>query len=359
MTSKPADAASLFQRHRSELGFVNRAQCREGELLTIQRGGETVAAALGNHCVRKPQTTLYELAVDSAYRREGLGAQLVRQLARESPHDKLVAKCPADLPAVDFYQRTGWDRVESESGKNRELVVFEKPVPARPRLATTGRWDLTAIAARWGWLRGCRLDSLGEYEQRDISPEFIDLDWHNPQPERLLAAARRHQPEVVVAGDYGDDGNNIGQINDRARDLRRHANEVVVVPHTSGQVPHVPGWAVVGYSTPTDYGGTTAPLWEYQGRDVHILGGTVDQILTVVDHLGDNVLSIDTNTMHRAATQYAKWWAGSSPHWQKLPSIARTDNIHRAYRRSMAHICYALRARGTVSVSALEVSGDD
>ena len=123
-------AADLFQQHRDELGFVNRAQCSEKDLVTIERDDEVVAAALGNHCVRKPQTTLYELAVTSEARRKGLGTQLIQQLAVESPHDKIVAKCPADLPSNQFYNQTGWNLVDVEEGKNRPLCVWERAVVA-------------------------------------------------------------------------------------------------------------------------------------------------------------------------------------------------------------------------------------
>lgn len=118
-------AATLFQNHRDELGFVNTAQCREKDLYTIEREGEVVGAALGNHCVRKPQTTLYEIAVDTAHRREGIGEELLSRMAADSPHEKLVAKCPVDLPANKFYEATGWECVETEPGKNRALNVWQ------------------------------------------------------------------------------------------------------------------------------------------------------------------------------------------------------------------------------------------
>lgn len=124
MTSA-SDAADLFQRHRDELGFVNRAQCREKDLVTVTSDGEVVGALLGNHCVRKPQSTVYEVAVLPEHRREGLGETLVDRFAADSPHETLVAKCPAPLPANEFYAATGWVRVGREEGKKRALNVWE------------------------------------------------------------------------------------------------------------------------------------------------------------------------------------------------------------------------------------------
>lgn len=125
LNSETEAAAELFQKHRNELGFVNRAQCREKNLVTVTREGGVVGAALGNHCVRKPQTTLYEVAVLSDYRREGIATELIDRLAADSPYDKIVAKCPVDLPANEFYAATGWERIDREKGKNRELNVWE------------------------------------------------------------------------------------------------------------------------------------------------------------------------------------------------------------------------------------------
>jgi GNAT superfamily N-acetyltransferase len=342
-TSANAEAAAdLFQRHRDELGFVNRAQCREGDLITERRGGQVVGAILGNHCVRKPQTTVYELAVAPEYRHEGIGRSLVRQFANESPHEKLVAKCPVSLPATEFYEATGWERVDTEDGKNRPLAVFEKSLDDSPTLITTGRRDLTKIAGRYGFLRGARLDHLGHYEANNVPVDFIDLHWEEPDVEGLMKAAERHRPQYIIAGDY--DGDNIEEINERGDYLREYAENVIIVPHEPGEVEKVPEWAIVGYSTPTKYAGTDAPIWEYTGRDVHILGGKIGQIQEIYAHLANSVVSIDSNSWHRGATSFAKWWGQSRPSWNKLAEpVARPDNANRAYENSMLNISYALR----------------
>lgn len=209
-------------------------------------------------------------------------------------------------------------------------------------LITTGRPDLVNIAAEYGWLRGSRLDDEPRWRRRGVTLDFIDMHWEDPDADALLAAARHHKPKYIVAGDY--DGDNYQQINDRGRQLRSHAEHVIVVPHSSGEVERVPEWATVGYSTPTGYGGTEAPLWEYHGTDVHILGGTVESILTAWHHLEKWVRSIDTNCIHRAATQYAKWWGRSSPTWVKLATASRcSENARRAYDNSILNLSYFLR----------------
>lgn len=351
MTSA-TEAAEVFQQHRDELGFVNRAQCREEDLYTVEQDGQIVGAALGNHCVQKPQTTLYEIAVLPEYRRGGIGTELIDRMVRDSPHDKIIAKCPEDLPANEFYESLGWVRVNRDEGKNRALNVWEYQIPTSPDLMTTGRPDLVTVAEKFGWLRGSRLDYLDRHETRGHKVNFLDLHWEDPQPDELLAAAMRHRPRYVVAGDY--DGENYQKINDRARQLREYAENVIVVPHEPGEVGHVPDWAVVGYSTPTKYAGTDAPVWEYRGQDVHILGGTIDQIREVYAHLADSVVSIDTNSHHRGATAFAKWWGQSSPSWNKLARpVAAAGNARRAYENTMLNLTYALRSEGIVQQSSL------
>jgi ribosomal protein S18 acetylase RimI-like enzyme len=126
MTSDAQAAAALFQRHRDELGFVNVAQCREKDLYVERRDGGVVGAALCNHCVRKPQTTLYDIAVDDTYRRRDVGTTLRDRIVSDSPHDWLVAKCPSDLQANHWYRKTGWRvrAVHRREGK-RTLVEWE------------------------------------------------------------------------------------------------------------------------------------------------------------------------------------------------------------------------------------------
>lgn len=348
MSTSAEAAADVFQAHRDELGFVNRAQCRDGDLVTFAPDGEIIGALLGNHCVRKDQSTVYELAVVENHRREGVATELVERFATASPHDKLVAKCPTDLPANEFYSATGWDRVGRDSGKNQALNIWEYQIDSTPDRITTGRPDLTALAAEYGWLQGSRVDYLDRYETRDYRVDFVDPGPDNCDPDDLVAAAKRHHPRYVIAGDY--DGDNVAEINRLARRLDGHAERVIVVPHKPGEVELVPEWCVVGYSSPTAYAGTTAPMWEYRGRDVHVLGGTIEQSIEIQSYLGDDVVSFDCNSFHRSATEFVKWWAKTSPVWNRLPTaIAEPENVRRAYENTITNIGYALAEHGIVN----------
>lgn len=349
--SKASEAASVFQQHREELGFVNTAQCKEKELYTVEKDGMVVGSALANHCVRKPQTTLYDIAVLEEYRRGGIATDLLNQIIRDTPHDKIRAKCPVDLPANEWYSRTGWTLLRTDDGKDRKLNVWQYQIETVD-LITTGRYDLTEYARKHGWLVGSEISYLNHHENHNRIVDFIDMDWREPNPDALIAACMRHKPKYAIAGDYEhiDDGETVGEpidvVNKRARQLTEWVDKPIVVPHRPGEPKEVPDCALVGYSTPTRYGGTQAPLWEYQGKDVHVLGGTMNNIKLVINHLGSSINSIDTNTMHRDATQYGEYWSISKPNRKKHQSSQ--PRIKDTYENSILNMTYAFEQWGLI-----------
>jgi len=203
---------------------------------------------------------------------------------------------------------------------------------------------LNADAAQHGWLTGCRLDAIQNYERANRVPEFIDVHWEDPDRQQLLTKAMQHNPKYVVAGDY--DGSNYDVINDFASQLRQYADHVIIVPHEPGEIAEVPEWAIVGYSTPTAYEGTDAPVWEYTGRDVHVLGGTMAQIETVVKHLKDSIVSLDTNTHHRDATQFGEYWSKSNRQRKQIAHVGNT--VREAYENSILNMTYAFEEWGLI-----------
>lgn len=215
-------------------------------------------------------------------------------------------------------------------------------------IITTGRQDLTEIAGRHGWRRGARLDSVGEYEKRDIALDFVDMDWADPDPTALLDAAKRHRPKYVVAGDYLRDEDNTEAVNERASRLREYSANVIVVPKSVGDLRDVPDECVVGYSVPTEYGGTDIPLRMYRdiSQPIHVLGGTPHRQFEIVGKLWlDSVCSIDGNSVHKAATIGAKAWHPDVPRWRKIEG----DNaVERAYRQSIENLTRIYRSRGYI-----------
>ena len=140
----PGDLDSIkviADTHRHELGFVLRPALAR----SIQRGQVFVAqnstglvGFVEYHHRQDERTTIYHIAVDPAYRRQGIGTKLVEALrieAAERGQTSIRLKCPADLPANDFYKGVGFVLRGEESGKRRSLLVWELEIEPQERSA--------------------------------------------------------------------------------------------------------------------------------------------------------------------------------------------------------------------------------
>ena len=122
---------AIADLHRHELGFVMRpALARSigrGELI-VAANSTGLIAFVEYHHRRDVQTTLYHIVVAPDYRRQGIGRRLIEQMANEARaagKEIIMLKCPATLPANDFYARTGWLLVGSEPGKRCLLNLWQ------------------------------------------------------------------------------------------------------------------------------------------------------------------------------------------------------------------------------------------
>jgi ribosomal protein S18 acetylase RimI-like enzyme len=297
-------AADLFQRHRDELGFVNRAQCEEKDLVTVKRNGRIVGALLGNHCVRKPQSSVYELAVADDYRRQGIATTLVTRFATESPHDTLIAKCPTELPANRFYRSDGWTVQGTNPGKNRTLNVWEKDTSEFVKFYMTvkGGADLANAVNESAGFAGT--ESSHEWPVL-YSAEFVDYPFTNPEAtfDDHVSVVKEHQPRLTVAPDV-ENGRALADVVAMADELGKYAETVIIVPkecHPS----EIPDRHRVGLTVGTF--GSMAPwsVWEYRDcGEVHILGGTPNQQLALQGMV--DVSSMDSFTLGKRA-QYGVW----------------------------------------------------
>lgn len=298
------EAAEVFQAHRDELGFVNRAQCKEKDLVTVERNGRVVGALLGNHCVRKPQSTVYELAVLPQYRRDGIAETLVTRFAAESPHNTLVAKCPTELPANEFYKNGGWALVDNESGKARPLNVWELDTSAfiRHYVTVRGGEDVASAVTQSAALAGVESSETWE---RDDAPQFIDYPFTDPNADfdDHLEVVAEHSPRLTVAPDV-EDGRELSEVVRMADELLTHAQNVIVVPKDC-RPSDVPDRFRVGM-TVGDFGSMAEwPVYAYQSCDsVHLLGGTPTEQLKMLNYV--RVDSMDSFTMGVRA-KYGMW----------------------------------------------------
>jgi hypothetical protein len=117
---------AMADRHRAEVGFVQRAALAEG----IARGEVFVVAGqyvglVASGCAfvhfhrrRDGWRTVYELCSEVP----GCGRTLLAAVPRP-----VRLKCPVDLPANGFYERVGGTLARTEPGKRRALNVWEWP----------------------------------------------------------------------------------------------------------------------------------------------------------------------------------------------------------------------------------------
>ena len=151
------------------------------------------------------------------------------------------------------------------------------------------------IAERYGWQPGARYTNLRDV--RDANRlGFLDIDWKHYSFKRHIGAAKATQPRLTVAQDITDISR-LDEILDQGWALLDYADDVVVVPKDPklGEAldEYIPSRFLLGYSVPTQYGGTTIPIGAFNGRPVHLLGSRPDHQRRLAREL--NVVSIDTN----------------------------------------------------------------
>ncbi len=124
----------LADQYKQELGFINRAILQKAietqSLLVAPLTCEPTSDLAGfiHFYVRRDQIiTLYSIAVAPAHRGQGWGRQLFAALvneARARQKSEIRLKCPAELPANEFYGHLGLQQLDCEAGKHRPLNIW-------------------------------------------------------------------------------------------------------------------------------------------------------------------------------------------------------------------------------------------
>lgn len=139
-------AKRVADQHRSELGFVNiailRAAQSKGWLLVAaewdEKRNRDVVVGFANFRIRQDKNaTLYEIAVEDAHKRTGVGTRLLSALIRRghlAGGQFIRLKCPCDLSANRFYQKRGFQHVDTERGKKRPVNVWHYRIPPAENL---------------------------------------------------------------------------------------------------------------------------------------------------------------------------------------------------------------------------------
>jgi hypothetical protein len=187
-------------------------------------------------------------------------------------------------------------------------------------------------------------------------PFFCDQDWKKPNRAGYMEALAIHRPAMASVLDWEQD-EQLPEVLDWAEEAAQYAAAIVIIPKVVGQIHRIPltvgGKPVIlGYSVPTTFGATPCVPWEFEGRQVHLLGGSPHQQMEewqLMRVSGAEVVSVDGNQPQKQAIRFNRVWQMQtekfiSPH-RHWPSLAEldgekwgTDAPYEAFRRSCANI---------------------
>ncbi len=138
---------------------------------------------------------------------------------------------------------------------------------------------------------------------------FVDNDYHDYEHSLHMSVVSLMKPKYATVRDYmterqceaaGIPYYSLDEILKWAEDVERYAEQVIIIPKVD-VLHEIPERYVLGYSVPTSYGGTPLPIESFAGRQVHLLGGSWAEQRRMLDILGDDVVSLDFNAIHRSS----------------------------------------------------------
>jgi hypothetical protein len=162
-----------------------------------------------------------------------------------------------------------------------------------------------------GWLWGVRSTrSVLNHDYNPIHPvSFVDNEYTNYDHDLHLSTVNKFRPKYCTTRDLMDKKQcleagiehfTLKQILQQAEELEQFAENVIIIPKYDC-LDKIPEKYILGYSIPTTHGGTPLPPEAFKGRRVHLLGGSWGSQLDYLAKLGDDVVSLDNNYIHKAA----------------------------------------------------------
>jgi len=206
-----------------------------------------------------------------------------------------------------------------------------------------GNPQFDKIALHCGFRLGARLPETIYYELF-----FADQDWRNPDRASYMTALAKHRPQMATVLDW-ECPEQLPEVLDWAEEASQYVQQVVIIPKVINHISQLPrsignAGVILGYSVPTQYGGTHTPIWEFTGWPVHLLGGSPHTQIRLTSYL--NVVSVDGNMTNLMATRHCRFWTngngiGNSRYWQQLESGFEGNAPAEAFRRSCQNIAAA------------------
>lgn len=140
---------------------------------------------------------------------------------------------------------------------------------------------------------------------------FVDNSYHNYNHTKHLEVIKKVKPKYCTVRDVMTKKqclrDNIefyepAQILKWAEELRCYSENIIIIPK-SVEFLNFFDWSkfIIGLPVPSSYGTDMLPLEFYKDKKVHLLGGSWKKQLSLIYNLGDNIVSLDNNYIHKIA----------------------------------------------------------
>lgn len=209
-----------------------------------------------------------------------------------------------------------------------------------------GNSRLAKIAIDSGFLFGAQLPGKVYHPVY-----FADQDWKKPNRKKYMQALAEHRPKIATVVDL-ESFEQLDEVLSWSEEASNFVEVVIIIPKVSGIIPLLPykinnSEVRIGFSVPTSYGGTQVPIWEFQERGVHLLGGSPQSQMYISHYM--ETKSVDCNMFQKMATIYCKSWVPNKMnvggYWLSLNQLDGyvwgKDAPYEAFRRSCVNIIQA------------------
>ncbi len=190
-----------------------------------------------------------------------------------------------------------------------------------------GNKRFAEIAIESGFLYGARIPN----DKPHFKIYFADQDWRYPNRTNYMRELERYRPTVATVLDI-EDARQLNEVLSWAEEATQYCDYVVVIPKVTGIIKKIPPTinqkeVILGYSVPTGYGHTNVPINEFDGRLVHLLGGSPHKQLELCNIMSktSKVVSVDGNYVQKMAVRFNKFWTNGDATYARNRWLPRLD----------------------------------
>jgi ParB/RepB/Spo0J family partition protein len=160
-----------------------------------------------------------------------------------------------------------------------------------------------------GWKMGFQTDAVYKKENSMYEEIFIDIDFKNYRFDYHLENVKTFRPKYCTVIDIMTEDETAGyttkfhtfdEVMEQAEQLNEYAENVIIIPKYDC-IKDIPDNYILGYSCPSSYGMTSVDYKKFKGRKVHLLGGPWGVQRRYLQMMGEDVVSLDNNSMNRIA----------------------------------------------------------